>query len=392
MRAEDAGRAFDDLEGAEILDAVEDFLRVFIAHPNEHARVVHVLWIAHAHLMDFWESTPRIAFLSPEPASGKSRALEITELLVPRPVQAVNVSPAYLFRKVADEAGRPTILFDEIDTVFGPKARDNEEIRGLLNAGHRKGAVAGRCVVKAKTIETEEIEAYCAVAVAGLGSLPDTILSRAVVVRMRPRAPGENVEPYRRRLHRSRGEGLCERLADWLAGASPEWPDMPDGIADRDADVWEPLLAIADLAGGPWPNRARVAAVALVAASKESTPSLGVRLLADIRTAFCDDYQLPTATLVQRLCEPEEAPWGELRGKPIDARWLSRMLSKYGIGPATIRVGLATPKGYRRGDFNDAWTRYLPTAPALGGNSATTATIATVGAVSDGAMAKGRAA
>jgi len=135
------------------------------------------LWIAHTHAMEAWESTPRIAFLSPEPASGKTRALEVMEPLVPRPVEAVNVSPAYLFRKVASEDGRPTILFDEADTVFGPKAKENEEIRGLLNAGHRKGAVAGRCVVYGNQVKTEEIPAYCALALAGLGGLPDTIIT-----------------------------------------------------------------------------------------------------------------------------------------------------------------------------------------------------------------------
>src|SRR5262245_17444756 len=98
--------------------------------------------------MDAWDSTPRLAFLSAEKSSGKTRALEITELLVPRPILSVNFTPAYLFRKVANEEGAPTILHNEIDTVFGPKAKDNEEIRGLLNAGHRKGAVAGRCVVR----------------------------------------------------------------------------------------------------------------------------------------------------------------------------------------------------------------------------------------------------
>ena len=139
--------------------------------------------------MDRWESTPRLAFLSAEPASGKTRALEITELLVPNPVVAVNVSPAYLFRKVGSEQG-VTLLYDEIDTVFGPKARENEELRGLLNAGHRKGAVAGRCVVRGKNIETEEIPAYAAVAMAGLGWLPDTILSRSVIIRMRRRHAG----------------------------------------------------------------------------------------------------------------------------------------------------------------------------------------------------------
>ena len=112
---------------------------------------------------------------------------------------AINTPPAYLFRKVSDPDGAPTILYDEIDTLFGPKAKDNEEIRGMLNAGHRRGAMAGRCVVKGKVVETEELPAYCAVAMAGLGDLPDTLLSRSAIIRMRRRAPGETVEPFRRR-------------------------------------------------------------------------------------------------------------------------------------------------------------------------------------------------
>ena len=131
--------------------------RRFVAYPSDAAHVAHALWITHTHLMAAWESTPRLAFLSPEPASGKTRALEITELLVPNAVEAINVTPAYLFRKVGDDEAKPTILYDEIDTVFGPKAKENEEIRGLLNAGHRRGAVAGRCVVKGKNVTTEEI-------------------------------------------------------------------------------------------------------------------------------------------------------------------------------------------------------------------------------------------
>ena len=177
-------------QGSELLNRVCDFLARYVAYPSMEARIAHALWIVHTHAMDAWESTPRICFLSPEPGSGKTRALEATELLVPRSVEAVNVTAAYLFRKVGAAEGRPTILFDEADTVFGPKANNHEEIRGLLNAGHRKGAVAGRCVIRGKSIETEEIPAYCAVALAGLGNLPDTILSRAVIVRMRRRAPG----------------------------------------------------------------------------------------------------------------------------------------------------------------------------------------------------------
>lgn len=137
----------DRRQGDFMLRAVYDFLGRFVSYPSEHAQIAHALWCVHAHLMNIWDTTPRLAFLSAEPASGKSRALEVTELLVPNPVMAVNVSPSYLFRKVGSEEGPPTILFDEIDTVFGPKAKDNEDIRGLLNAGHRRGAVAGRCVV-----------------------------------------------------------------------------------------------------------------------------------------------------------------------------------------------------------------------------------------------------
>ncbi len=174
-----------DEEGHVLLDDVESFLARYVVYPSAHARTAHALWIVHTHLIDEWDSSPRLAFLSPEPASGKTRALEVTELLVPDPVLSVNVSPAYLFRKVGDAAGPATILYDEIDTVFGPKAGDHEDVRGLINAGHRKGATAGRCVVRGVTVETVEFPAYAAVAMAGLGDLPDTILSRSVVMRMR---------------------------------------------------------------------------------------------------------------------------------------------------------------------------------------------------------------
>jgi hypothetical protein len=257
-----------------ILHAVYDFLGRFVSYPSEHARTAHTLWCVHAHLMHLWDTTPRLAFLSPEPASGKSRALEVTELLVPSPVMAVNVSPAYMFRKIGSEDGLPTILFDEIDTVFGPKAKENEEVRGLLNAGHRRGAVAGRCVVHGKTVVTEEIPAYAAVALAGLGWLPDTILTRSIVIHMRRRHAGERIEPFRRRIHVIPGHAIRNMIENWARRLSDEfeWPELPPGVEDRDADIWESLIAVANMAGGDWLARARAAAVALVAASKEAEP------------------------------------------------------------------------------------------------------------------------
>lgn len=372
-RAERAAQALDkaraEIDGAELVDAVHAFLGRFVAYPSEDARIAHSLWIAHTHAMHAWESTPRIAFLSPEPASGKSRAIEITETLVPRPVEAINATPAYIFRKVSDPDGLPTILFDEIDTLFGPKARDNEEIRGVLNAGHRRGAMAGRCVVRGKIIETEELPAYCAVALAGLGGLPDTILSRSVVVRMRRRAPTEHVEPYRRRVHAPEGNAIRDRLSAWAAQTGPRLaearPEMPAGIEDRNADCWESLLAVADAAGGDWPERARVAAVTLVTLSMAASPSLGVRLLADLRQVFGDSEMLSTSSIIESLIKIDESPWGDLKGKPLDARRLANFLRPYGVQSKTVRIGDRTAKGYASEDLFDSWTRYLG-VPAMG--------------------------
>jgi hypothetical protein len=361
-------RASEFVDGADLLDDIDHFLGRFVVYPSEHARRAHVLWIAHTWLMDCWDSTPRIAFLSPEPGSGKSRALEVTEPLVPRPVHAVNTTPAYLFRKVADPEGKPTILYDEIDTVFGPKAKENEDIRGMLNAGHRKGAVAGRCVVRGKIIETEELDAYCAVMLAGLDDLPDTLMSRSVVVRMHRRAPSEPVEPWRPRVNEREAHALRARIATWAESvkhaAADMWPEMPPGVEDRNADVWEALLAVAELAGGHWPETARVAAVTDVTASKAGTPSIGLQLLQDIRTAFdtLRADRLSTESLLTKLKGMEESPWAVIRrGEPLDARGLAQRLRKYHIKPDLQRMGDATSRGYTRAQFTDAWSRYLST-------------------------------
>jgi hypothetical protein len=365
--------AFDGRAGERMIEAVTVFLGRFVSYPSEHAHVAHALWIIHTHMMNAWDSTPRLAFLSAEPASGKTRALEITELLVPNPVPTVNVSPAYLFRKVGSEDSA-TILFDEIDTVFGPRAKDNEDIRGLLNAGHRRGATTGRCVMNGKQVLTEELPAYAAVALAGLGLLPDTLLSRSVIVRMRRRHAGERVEPFRRRIHGTEGRRIFDLIDTWAKSVSEPlaWPDLPPEIADRNADVWEPLIMIADTIGGKWPQLARQAGVALVADAKEVEPSLGIKLLHDIRTAFGDGNEMASKALLQVLHQMEESPWADLRGKPLDERGLSQRLRQYGVKSKTVRIGTSTPKGYSRLDFADVWARYLP--PAASPTCATSAT------------------
>ncbi|MFF8281034.1 DUF3631 domain-containing protein [Streptomyces lateritius] len=363
------------IDGAALLAEVERFHRRFNVFPREAAYVAVALWDAHAHLLDCFDSTPRLAFLSPEPGSGKSRGLEIVETLTPNPMVAVNASAAALFRAVSNPEGRPTILFDEIDTVFGPKAGDNEELRGFLNAGHRRSGVTYRCIGDGGNQTVQAFPSYTAVAVAGLGSLPDTILTRSVIIRMRRRARNEKVEAFRQRIHEKEGHALRDRLAAWADQVREQvtgaWPEMPEGVTDRPADVWEPLLAVADAAGGEWPKRARKACVELVAAAQvDDKGSLGIRLLTDLRDhVMVGVDRLPTIAVIDRLNALDDAPWADMGGRPLDSRRLSKMLREYMTGDnepivtRNIRTAGGILKGYFAADLADAWARYCPPAP-----------------------------
>jgi hypothetical protein len=357
--------SFDDVPdepGDRVLDDVAAWLAAHVAYSSEHHAPTVALWAAHSHALRAAASTPRLAFISPEPGSGKTRSLELLELLVHQGRHVLSMTPAALFRVV--EAEQPTILLDEVDTIFGPKAKDHEDLRALINAGHRPGACVLRVVGDGGNMRPREFRAYCAVALAGLGYLPQTIATRAITIPMRRRAPDELVRPYRERVTRPEGEALRHRLAAWIRrhrDAIPEAPDLPAGVTDRPADCWEPLVAIGDAVGGRWPATARAACTALVMAAGEDL-SPGIRLLGDLRSAFGTDRRLATATLLDRLAALDDMQWADqLDGKSDKARgsWLARKLRPYGISSRTLRIGDSTPRGYEAGDFADTWRRYL---------------------------------
>ncbi|MBD9704088.1 DUF3631 domain-containing protein [Streptomyces sp. ID01-12c] len=373
------------ISGAALLDEVEAFHRRFNIFPTEAAYVAVTLWDAHAHLIDCFDSTPRLAFLSPEPGSGKSRALEIVETLTPHSHTLVSGSANALYRLVEATEGLPTLLFDEIDTVFGPKAGDNEPVRGFINTGHRRRGKALRCVGENQT--PSWFASFCAVAMAGLGSLPETILDRCVIIRMRKRAPNEKVQPYRERIHEREGHALRDRLTTWADTVrdkvSGAWPTLPEGLSDRPADVWEPLLAVAEAAGGDWPERARTACLELLKATHDTDESsLGIRLLTDLRdTLFSNGAErIATAAIIEYLLSMDDAPWVDLDDKPLNPRTLARMLGQYvtpanqPIKPRTFRTPSGTVKGYFAADLTDAWIRYCPPPSRETGTSETAET------------------
>jgi hypothetical protein len=353
---------YNEEDGASILDEVHRFIARFVAFPSAAASVAVTLWAAHAHLVAVGENSPRLALLSPEPGSGKTRALEVLELLVPDPMLALSASTPATFRSLAK--GQRVLLFDEVDAIFGKRGKDDssEDLRALLNAGHRRGATIPRCV--GPTHDVANFPVFAAAALAGLGDLPDTLMSRSVIVRMRRRLPSEEVEPFRRRLHEPQGTELRAMLADWCSGVSDQvanaWPQMPDGVTDRAADVWEPLLAVADAAGGQWPDSAREACIELVKVGESREASLGVKLLADLRSVFGYADALPTERILTALCEIKESPWADLRGKSLDARGLAGRLRQYDIRSVKVKVDNKSLQGYRREHLWDAFARYLP--------------------------------
>lgn len=377
------------------LDDTERFLRRFVVMPNEHAYAVSAFWAAHTHVVEHCYTTPRLAFLSPEAGSGKTHAMSLVGLLSANTIATVNASPAAIFRGL--EKGMLTLAVDEIDTIFSNKGKNDnhEELRGVINAGYKQGNTVIRCV--GQDHEVAEFPTFCPVALAGLGDLPDTIRSRAIQIHMKRRTPGELIEEYRPRRHdaeaaaiRDRFGALLEPLAKAIGGAEPE---LPPGIINRDREVWEPLVAIADAAGGHWPERARAAASALIAAARRpDAVSLGVRLLGDIRAVMGDAHQVSTNRLLDQLRELDGSPWADIGDDGLDARFMAKLLRKYvnaegeAIESRNIRLPDASiRKGYKRHDFEDAWARYLQadTGSRVSATSATSAETDPVADVAD---------
>ncbi|CCK59356.1 DUF3631 domain-containing protein [Mycobacterium canetti] len=351
----------ETVNGAALLDDAESFIRRFCVLPGDHCYVAVTLWAAHTHFIDRMETTPRLACLSPEPGSGKTRVLEVLDLLCRNPLLALDISMAAFYRIV--EERQPAVLLDEVDAIFAGKkhSESSEDMRRVINNGYRVGAVVQRCGGKNRD-EVHEFHVFAPVAMAGLGNLPDTLATRSIILPMKRRRPSERVEQFRDRIHRPEGQTLQMRIAAWAADVTDlSYPDLPDGVADRDADVWEPLVMVADAAGGDWPARARSACLRFIADKPESAISLGVRLLGDLRRIWPDAAAvMPTVEIITALAGLEEAPWADLYGDGLKPRKLAQLLSDYGIKSQDVWTPAGARKGYRREDMWDAWRRYLP--------------------------------
>jgi hypothetical protein len=373
-------------DGAALLDEVAGFIRRYVVLTAEEADAV-TLWLAHTHAIEAADASPYVSVTSPEKRSGKTRLLEVLDLLAARPWLTGRVTPAVLIRKI--DRDRPTLLLDESDAAFKGNQEYAEALRAVLNTGHRRGGVASLCVKSGGDFDLRDFATFCPKAIAGIGRLPDTVADRAIIISLKRRAPTEPIERFRRSLADAEAKPLRASLTAWVAAHLDELrelrPEIPHGLDDRAVDGWEALLAMAHAAGGDWPRRARVAALALSSGDAREDESSGVRLLADIRGIFEQKEvdRFSSVELCRSLNDLEESPWGDWKGKILDPRGLARLLRPFTradgerIKPDSVRLADGkTPKGYLREWFTDAWGRYLASVciPVWTATSATSAT------------------
>lgn len=358
---------------AELLADIERFVRRFVVLRSDAQSVAIALWIAHTWTFEAAHETTYLAISSPERESGKSRLLEVLQLLARSPWYIVRPSEAVLFRAIEKQVR--SVLLDEYDTVFG-KGNEYEGIRAFFNAGHRRGATVPRVVGEGSKMDIKEFPVWCPKALAGIKGLPDTIASRSTPIRLQRRRRSERVDRFRPRLLADEVASLTERLESWSVEAIPALeaasPLIPDELTDRQADGWESLLAIAESAGSAWTEDARAAAIAL-AGDTAADETIGILLLQHLREIFGDATEMSTESLLNALVERDDGPWadwwgpavskGEIRGP---ASKLSYNLKHFDIRPGKYRVDAeTTARGYQRVDLEPVWERYLPPSPGI---------------------------
>lgn len=369
---------------AKLLDAVAGILRRYVVFQYPEQADACALWAIHTWSINAFDYTPYLSVFAAEKRSGKSRLLEVLNLLVHNARLTSGSSSAALIRSI-DEDNPPTILLDEVDAVY---SRNNdagaENTRQFLNAGFRRGAKFLRCVGQGAAMEVKAFPAFCPKALSGIGRcLPDTVVDRSLPIELVRQSRGERAERFREREAQVEVATIRAELEAWVQQVGlietlrNARPALPEELTDRQQDYCESLLAIADLAGGEWPPKARAALIKLC--SQEEDASLGVKLLAAIRSVFdsAEADKLTTTKLLEALVAIEDGPWALMfedhlkHGKlQSAAAKLSRLLKNHKrpdgqkIKPHSIRIDDEIVKGFYRGDFEEAWERYLqPSLP-----------------------------
>jgi putative DNA primase/helicase len=340
----------EPVDGAALLDEFTATLNRYLVLTS-HAATTLALWALHTWVAEALASSPRLALISPEPQSGKTTVLRALSLLVPRPLYTVHGRATALMRLI--DVLRPTLLLDDAERWL----LQNRILRAAITAGF---ASDGKLLRHSRNVfELPALSCFGPCALALNWRVPEDISRRGIALKLERMPDSEARARLDSAVRPGQGEALRAKAVRWAQDAreritSTAPPELPlPSIARTN---WRPFLLIAEAAGGPWPDRARAAALALSTASEARSESID--LLEDIRAAFiqADCDRLTSEALIKLLVADPERPWRELKLTP---RRVADRLSRYAIHPRTLRLSDGFQRGYHAADFAGAFARYL---------------------------------
>ena len=354
------------VDGNEVLHNVAEAIQRHMSIRVIDTYVV-ALWCAHTHVFEVFNHTPRLAITAPQPECGKSVLLPgLIANLVSRPLEADNITPAPFFRLAASH--QPTFLIDEVDSWL----KEDSQLPSALNNGWQQNGRTIRCVGDGQ--EVRSFSTHAPVAMAGIRlhkKLQPATQTRCISVELARALPGEVEEYFDQRKHTTSLKMLCRKLARWMEDNSQKLkscdPSLPPNVLNREADLWRPLFAIAEIAGGSWPELVKQA---LLSQEGTNTQTKELQLLTDINKVLAQGVYAPgifTDELISELCELDESLWVEYNfraypaeKKRIKPKQLAGLLKDFKCEPHTIRRSEIRRKGYYTNDLRAVIRRYLP--------------------------------
>ena len=376
----------EQLNGAELLTELSGAIGTYVIM-DAHQRDATALWTMFAHAHDFRDFAPLLIAKSAVKRSGKSRLAEIMERLTPRPLYIAGLTVTFIERAIDDH--RPTLIIDEADRIRKGDQALAQRVDAQFNRSFRRSAahVGKNVPLPGGGYAPRLFSTWAPTFIAGIGKQADTAEDRAVIITLKRKLSTEKVKQLRAKDGKDLVV-LARKIARFVADNEIRLrtyvPAELEIDNDRAKDVWEPLLVIAETAGGEWPDRARRAVGELLGEAVEEEDEFKIRLLGDIRGLFLDAFpaghatskagvggrpsdgpRLSSAEIVRKLLAIEDRPYGSLgkAQRPFTPHELGRALREFKIRPGTVRPfkSTATAMGYYLHQFEDAFAHYLST-------------------------------
>lgn len=348
--------------GSTLLEDVEQYIRRYVALPPV-AYLPVALWAVATHAVQGFDCYPYIAAVSAVKRSGKTRLAEVLEALVRKPWRGTAPSPAALYRMLE---GAPTLLLDEVE-MFNSKNKSETALilLAVLNAGHRKGATIPRC--DGGQHEVRYFPVYGPKFFAAIGRLPDTLLDRSIVIRMKRRSKSQAVERFRLARATAEAMPIRERAVEFAQSHAADIERAYQEVLaadlkflnDRDADLWTPLFTMCSILAPERRSDLEKCARVLsdTKAGDDTEDSWALTLLKDIKAVWPDgEDKCETSRLIESLKLLEESPWLEQQLTP---RKLARTLRPFEIEARKVRIEEHTARGYLFEHLKPAFDLYM---------------------------------